>query len=137
MKGIYLLIIEVKKDLSKKIGGLGDIFFEKGYYVYVGSAQNSLEKRIERHFCKKKKLWWHIDYLLEERDVVIEEVLFKTLDKSWECKVAKSVRGIPIYKFGSSDCNCKSHLYKVDIEEILNFKRLGFLNYVRVKNYGT
>lgn len=137
MKGIYILVIEVKKDLKKSVGKLGDIFFSSGYYVYIGSAQNNLEKRIKRHISKRKKLWWHIDYLLEEKDVVIKEVLFKMLDKSWECKIAKSIRGIPIDKFGSSDCNCESHLYRVDREEIFNLERLGFLKYVEVKDHGT
>jgi len=55
MNGIYCLVIEIPKNMSIIVGKLGKIKFEKGYYTYVGSAQNNLEKRIERHFRKEKK----------------------------------------------------------------------------------
>jgi Uri superfamily endonuclease len=44
MKGCYCLIIKLNNDRTVKIGKkLGKIEFKKGYYVYVGSAMNSLE----------------------------------------------------------------------------------------------
>ena len=55
MKGIYCLIINVKKNTDLKIGSLGDIEFKKGSYIYVGSAQNGIENRVKRHFAKNKK----------------------------------------------------------------------------------
>ncbi len=55
MKGVYCLIIKVKTDIIQKIGALGKIKFDKGIYVYVGSAQNNLKKRIKRHLSKNKK----------------------------------------------------------------------------------
>ncbi len=39
------------------------VFFEKGYYVYVGSALGTLSRRVHRHELKNKKLHWHIDYI--------------------------------------------------------------------------
>jgi len=50
MKGIYILKLNLKKNQEIMIGKLGKIFFEKGSYYYVGSSQNNIEKRIERHF---------------------------------------------------------------------------------------
>ncbi|NOQ37998.1 DUF123 domain-containing protein, partial [archaeon] len=67
MKGVYVLIVKVDKDIQEKIGALGKIRFCRGTYAYVGSAQNGLEKRIARHLSKKKSLFWHIDYLLNSR----------------------------------------------------------------------
>ena len=102
--------------MSIIVGKLGKIKFEKGYYTYVGSAQNNLEKRIERHFKKEKKKFWHIDYLLENPSVEIKEVLSKKANKAEECKIAREIEkfGIPIKNFGCSDCNCKSHLFRIE-----------------------
>ena len=65
MKGVYVLIVSVGKDIRVNIGALGSIFFERGLYAYVGSAQNGLERRVQRHRRKAKKKFWHIDYLLD------------------------------------------------------------------------
>ena len=116
MKGIYCLLIKVLKTKEILIGKLGKIRFEKGKYIYVGSAQNNLEKRIERHFKKRKKKFWHIDYLLADEDVKIEKViLFPFKRKNEECKLARRIskKGKPIKNFGSSDSKCKSHLIKI------------------------
>ena len=57
MKGCYCLIIEVDEDKTIQIGKkLGKIQFKKGFYVYVGSAMNSLYARINRHLSNDKKL---------------------------------------------------------------------------------
>ena len=65
MKGSYLLLIELKDKETIQIGKLGKIDFMKGFYVYIGSAINGLEQRINRHLRKEKKLHWHIDFLLK------------------------------------------------------------------------
>lgn len=55
MKGTYNLIICQKENINIKVGAIGnDIKFPKGYYVYTGSAMNSLTSRIKRHLRKKK-----------------------------------------------------------------------------------
>ena len=69
VKGIYILLVRIKNDSNVMVGALGARKFRKGLYAYVGSAQNSLEKRIERHFRSKKKKHWHIDYLLASESV--------------------------------------------------------------------
>jgi adenylylsulfate kinase len=97
------------------VGSLGKIFFEKGLYAYVGSAQTNLEKRIQRHIHKNKKRFWHIDYLLESKLVDILKVFYKEAARKEECEIAKQIssKGCPMGGFGSSDCKCKSHLFKV------------------------
>ncbi|MCP4265694.1 MAG: DUF123 domain-containing protein, partial [Candidatus Brocadiaceae bacterium] len=57
--GIYALIIRLSKKKEIEIGRLGTFVFPKGYYVYTGSAQNGLEKRINRHYSSEKKFHWH------------------------------------------------------------------------------
>ena len=115
MRGIYCLIINVLKTKEILVGKLGKIRFEKGRYIYVGSAQNGLEKRIKRHFRKRKKKFWHIDYLLGNRDVKIERaILFPFKKKQEESKLAREISkyGKPIENFGSSDSEFNSHLIK-------------------------
>jgi Uri superfamily endonuclease len=119
IKGIYLLTIEVKKNIRQRTGKLGEIKFDKGNYIYVGSAQNGIKKRIERHLKKRKKKFWHIDYLLTNRDVAINNIYCKEGTKEEECKTAKELlkHGKPVAKFGCSDCGCKSHLFKINLSE--------------------
>ncbi|MEM2938944.1 MAG: GIY-YIG nuclease family protein [Candidatus Bathyarchaeia archaeon] len=121
MKGVYILLILVDGDIAINIGSLGKIFFEGGFYAYVGSAQNSLEKRVARHFKKGKKKFWHIDYLLENERGRIIEVFYREADKGEECRIANKIgeANQPIKGFGSSDCRCKSHLFKLNTRDLL------------------
>ena len=69
-KGSYVLVIEVKDDGEMKVGKLGVIRFNRGYYAYVGSAMNGIDARVGRHMRQDKKKHWHIDYLLERGTVI-------------------------------------------------------------------
>lgn len=105
----YLLHIYLSKPKYIKIGKLGTFTFKKSNYVYVGSAKKNMEKRIARHLRKKKKKFWHIDYLLD----------FARIKKVWTChlpeeKVAEILSNelkIPVVGFGSSDTKSKSQLF--------------------------
>lgn len=114
-KGVYILVVSVSKDINVNVGALGSVNFEKGLYAYVGSAQNNLEKRIERHLRKTKQKFWHIDYLLDDADVEVLKVFHKKAGRLEECKIAKNISeiGVPVKGFGSSDCKCESHLFKL------------------------
>ena len=111
MKGIYVLLMELKVDEQIKIGKLGKIVFKKGFYAYVGSAMNGLENRIQRHLKRKKKLHWHIDWFL--RSAKIKDVMYLESSNKMECKVAQVLakRFESIKGFGSSDCKCTSHMF--------------------------
>lgn len=116
MIGVYVLEISVGRNISVKVGKLGSVNFDKGLYAYVGSAQNNLEKRVKRHLSKQKKIFWHIDYLLANKHVKIAEVFFKSeCRKSEECRFAAEMAksSLSMTGFGSSDCKCASHLYKL------------------------
>jgi Uri superfamily endonuclease len=114
VRGIYVLILKLENDKKIKIGSLGELNFKKGFYAYVGSAQNSLEKRIERHLRKDKKLRWHIDYFLNHAKV-IDIWIKQQAPKEEECKLAKKLAENfeSIARFGCSDCKCISHLFKL------------------------
>jgi Uri superfamily endonuclease len=113
LKGTYCLIIRLKKNSQIKVGKKGEMEFKSGYYVYVGSALNSLEARIKRHLRDEKKLFWHVDYLLEVKDAEINDVQFVLSDVKLECKIASQIskNSAPISGFGCSDCKCDSHLF--------------------------
>lgn len=110
MKGCYCLIISLDETSKIKIGKIGKIKFQKGHYVYVGSAMNSLESRLKRHLKEEKKLHWHIDYLLKEAKV--SDIIYNE-DKKVECDISKYLKTKADYikDFGCSDCECESHLY--------------------------
>ena len=113
MKGVYALIIRLNRNLRMKAGALDETCFVKGSYIYVGSAQTNLEQRVKRHIRKEKRLFWHIDYLLNSDAAKIEKVLWLEADKSGECALSQEIRkrGESIKGFGSSDCSCVSHLF--------------------------
>lgn len=111
MKGSYILVIKLKENKTLRIGKLGKIYFKKGFYLYVGSALNSLEKRIQRHLKKDKKTHWHIDYLLQHAKII--NVFYKENNKREECNIVKKLdkKVSSITGFGCSDCKCGSHLF--------------------------
>ncbi len=112
MKGCYCLIINLEKNCEIKIGKkLGKIDFKKGFYVYVGSAMNSMESRLNRHLSDEKKLHWHIDYLLKKAKIT--DIVYNESTKKIECNLSRyiSTEAEGIRDFGCSDCKCESHLY--------------------------
>jgi len=120
MKGSYILIIQLKKDQKIQIGKLGKIHFSKGFYVYIGSALNGLEQRINRHLRKDKKNHWHIDYLFKHGNII--DIFYNENNSKEECNYAKKFEEklLPIPNFGSSDCKCKSHLFYGKLNDILS-----------------
>jgi sugar fermentation stimulation protein A len=119
MYGSYVLILELKQDSTIQIGSLGNRFFKKGFYAYVGSATGvvSIRQRVDRHKRlaqeKSGKIHWHIDYLLTDEKTELLEVLES---EGKECDISQLLNGIAddaIVGFGSSDCTegCIGHLY--------------------------
>lgn len=129
---IYVLQIILTKDIRIVIGRLGKLNFAKGTYFYIGSAKKNHKARLSRHLSKKKKLFWHIDYLLKKTSVKIYDIWTRTVDG--ECITAAFLgkEGYSyVNKFGSSDCKCPSHLFfigkKVNrLNKII--KKQGFKN---------
>lgn len=118
--GCYQLKINIKQNITLQIGALGVCNFSKGDYVYTGSAMKNLAKRIARHKRKKKKLRWHIDYLLNHPAVELVDVVSYPSKIKEECqynqKLINEKAEIPVKGFGSSDCKkCPAHLLKIKI----------------------
>ncbi|NIQ06153.1 MAG: GIY-YIG nuclease family protein [Candidatus Korarchaeota archaeon] len=117
--GIYVLVLFLEKDKNLKIGSLGRIPFERGLYGYVGSARGpgGLRGRVSRHLSVETKVFWHIDYLLQDEDVEVTKVGFIVTKKDLECtlgeKLVKQGAQPTVQGFGSSDCTCETHLFRV------------------------
>lgn len=136
MKGSYFLVILLDKD--KEIATKGRTFSLKGgYYVYVGSAMNSLEKRVARHFRREKKLHWHIDFLLKEAELLRAYLIPSDEKLEEKLSVEVSLNGEPVEGFGAGDVKVSTNLYRFEGEpdkilmEIL--RKLG-LKWKRVKS---
>ncbi len=115
VKGVYCLVVILDRPVELRVGSLGVVHFPQGTYAYVGSAMGGVEKRVGRHVSKEKKLNWHIDYLLEDAEVVAT-LAIPSETKEAECSMAIAIAAsgdasCPAKGFGSSDCNCESHLF--------------------------
>jgi Uri superfamily endonuclease len=119
-KGSYILFFSNRYNAKIKIGSLGELLFENGFYMYIGSAfgPGGLTKRIQRHLNPNKKIFWHIDYLSRNKQFKLINIIEIPFSIKEECLIVnflleniflkneiKSVKN-----FGSSDCKCKSHL---------------------------
>ena len=120
VKGTYCLCIQNHQDKKIKIGALDEIMFEKGNYMYIGSAMNSLLPRLERHLKVSRGehniTHWHIDYFLRQETVELKAIYTLMTNNRLECIIAEKIsqQGELIPNFGCSDCKCSSHLFKVE-----------------------
>ena len=129
VKGVYTLILFLSKEIRLKVGKLGTQRFPRGYYTYTGSAlgigSSSLKYRVLRHLRTKKQKFWHIDFLLANKNVHLTGVVATRMDRRVECKVNRYIKikkraKIPVPYFGASDCkkNCGGHLLYFGEENI-------------------
>lgn len=134
-RGVYILIIELAQNSVIKIGNLGSIEFQKGFYVYVGSAKKGLMSRIKRHKGKFKKIHWHIDYFLKKARV-IKDIAIIT-EEELECELSRRVFSFSegfIPGFGCSDCRCRSHLFYFKDNPIFNRSIIQMVQYFWMDN---
>ncbi|MBB6444604.1 GIY-YIG nuclease family protein [Bacillus benzoevorans] len=109
---LYTIYLQLNDAQNISIGKLGNFHFQKGIYIYVGSAKKNILHRIKRHKEIEKKYHWHFDYLRPYG--TITKII--TYDTSFtECGLADKIRkevdgSIPVKGFGASDCKCGSHL---------------------------
>ena len=114
-QGVYVLLARVGRECTLRHGVLGNLCLRPGYYAYVGRARRGLPSRLARHARARKqgkRLFWHVDYLLEMSS--LEEIWIYPLEAG-ECALAAALeerggdRG-DLAGFGSSDCRCPGHL---------------------------
>lgn len=115
--GTYALIMICTDEQQVEIGKLGRLNINPGCYVYVGSAfgPGGLNARIAHHAKISVRPYWHIDYLRPMLD--LRGVCYSDESERHEHQWAGALqrfRGatIPMTGFGSSDCSCRSHLFR-------------------------
>ena len=122
MKGTYTILIVCKKPFMTRIGKLGYVNVERGFYLYTGSALGkgavSLEGRLNRHFRASKKRRWHVDYLTSNPKCAANVAVYVKSERHLECSVNQAIaRALNVEVLlphaGSSDCRCQSHLTRV------------------------
>ncbi|MDP7081322.1 MAG: GIY-YIG nuclease family protein [Candidatus Undinarchaeales archaeon] len=111
--GAYIITVII--DVLTPFGRGGTV--QPGTYLYVGSAYGpgGLAARLSRHARKHKRRHWHIDALTEGRGVNA----IRIYPGSDECVLARELaeRCRAVKGFGSSDCDCPSHLFRSDDPE--------------------
>jgi Uri superfamily endonuclease len=115
--GVYLLFISARG--LARVGRLGEKRFD-GTYVYVGSARGPGGiKRLHRHYQVarggRSGGRWHIDRLLALGQ--LEAALFIHTQEPVECHLAQRVSrvaALAVPGFGSTDCRCPGHLFRLD-----------------------
>lgn len=116
--GTYVLVLQVTDPISIEVGRLGTWWFDRGWYLYVGSALSGLGPRLARHLRSRKRCHWHIDYLLGQASV--REVWYSLGTQRRECEWARASGSMPGVKpflaaFGASDCRCHTHLFQSEM----------------------
>lgn len=132
VEGSYTLIIKVKEGFSTQVGSNGEMRFQKGFYIYNGSAFGTGGfKRVERHIkishgSEKYSIHWHIDHLTSAEESEIVKV-FKVPEKDLEDELTEEIDLETVPGFGATDSNLESHLlYSEELETGLERVRQGY-----------
>lgn len=131
--GTYLLLLECNEEAELSIGKLGNMLTEPGYYLYVGSAfgPGGIRARVNHHKGKALHPHWHIDYLRTAAKLVDAWCVHGSrCEHEWAYNLMQSeAAAMPLTGFGSSDCDCATHLFcfkrrpvKAELEKMLNNK---------------
>lgn len=88
---------------------------------------------MERHLRKRKTFFWHIDYLRDQVDACMAIPIRSS--RPMEHELAASIKKISDWSvtgFGSSDCDCKSHLFGLRENPIHNPRFISLLQHFRM-----
>jgi Uri superfamily endonuclease len=112
-RGTYVLVLELTRQRTVRVGSLGRIRFAGGYYAYVGSARKGMRSRVARHLAREKRKRWHIDWLTT-LPAAVPTAVACTQRTGVECRIASALSNradLQVEGFGCSDCECGSHLF--------------------------
>lgn len=135
--GVYVLFMKLLDDVVLMLN-TKELIIESGFYCYVGSAlgPGGILSRLKHHLNKRKKrLWWHIDYLTSNDNVILTNVVYARVSTNVEEAIASKLMELKCFKptikgFGSSDKKSYTHLFKCVcsedkcIEEVENIFKL-------------
>ena len=111
---LYIVLTYVPRRATVRVGALGAVVFERGWYAYVGSAARARQARVARHLATGKPLRWQADYLFAAfpgRGAWLVD------GAAGECELAGALAALPgasrrPRRFGAGDCRCAGHLVR-------------------------
>ncbi len=117
--GVYCLVLWLSRSSRIALPRLAESRFDRGWYVYTGSAKRNLLPRLARHLRRRKPLHWNIDYLRAMASV--RQIWVWPWTPGGECRTNRQIARrsdatIPSRGFGSSDCRCVAHLVSFSSE---------------------
>ncbi len=106
------MILYLSEDRKITIGKLGSFEFPRGIYLYVGSAMGGFRKRLKRYLAERRKLRWHIDYLLQYAEImgILLIPSSSRIEEAVASRLAVCFKPF-IEGFGASDANSRTHLF--------------------------
>ena len=118
--GTYALILRSDCSTRIAVGRRGLLHVQRGYYIYTGSAfgPGGVKARVFRHCRAAHAKHWHIDYLLEVTRTLGAWCAYgsRDLEHHWAQALAAIAGVSPVPGFGSSDCACETHLFRLRSE---------------------
>lgn len=117
--GTYVFFLRPDGPGAIEVGRLGTMQLVQAFYAYVGSAfgPGGLEARLGRHWRGGEGVHWHLDYLRRRSSPSGAWVTRDPTPREHEWAAAlASMPGasLPMRGFGSSDCDCPTHLFRFD-----------------------
>ena len=113
--GSYAIILGNPAHRVITVGRRGEVEFEPGFYIYVGSAfgPGGIRARVGRHSRSDKTSRWHIDYVRERMNFI--EAWYSCRPRNQEHQWAAALQAQAniggLRGIGCSDCNCNTHLF--------------------------
>lgn len=109
----YVLLIKCSE--SKIIRTRAREFnIERGFYIYIGSCGVNCSRVIRHIYSRRKRLFWHIDYLLSECKLLSTLIVPEIRESDLAYILSKASFLKPIKGFGSSDDRVNiSHLFMI------------------------
>ncbi|AFH42105.1 GIY-YIG nuclease family protein [Fervidicoccus fontis] len=125
-KGYYVLFLKCTRDVNVKIKDRGEFYFKRGYYAYIGSSfiRGGIQARLRHHLKKKKKKFWHIDFLTSNESFTIAGyICLSSQKRGLEAELAEAAEEYcePYIKgFGATDTKDAGHLFFIG-EDVFEF----------------
>jgi Uri superfamily endonuclease len=117
VRGAYLLWLPLRAPVDLAAPKPGARLMP-GVYLYLGSANGpgGLRARVARHLRVDKRPRWHVDQLTANAGTDARALAWiGGSECAWRDAVQAAGAGVPVPRFGASDCrSCPAHLLRLD-----------------------
>ncbi|SDX19118.1 GIY-YIG nuclease family protein [Thiocapsa roseopersicina] len=119
LPGTYAVLLSPIHQEPVQIGRLGILMLSTGVFIYVGSAlgPGGIASRCRHHQRISTSPHWHLDYLRPHCEIIGYWIVYGTerREHAWAHALGR-LPGVrrPLPGFGSSDCDCPTHLIELN-----------------------